>query len=108
MEARNLDIKTAVAGVVDTQHKRVSGESANTCLHAQDLLMIVLIWLGKNWKLQKTPTVRAQKAKSLRKAWAQRMEERNKLQAAKALEKQMKDEIQAEKDVSQGTDLPCD
>ncbi|ORY92104.1 hypothetical protein BCR43DRAFT_445534 [Syncephalastrum racemosum] len=73
-----LDLKEAVAGVVDLQHKRVS---------------------GKSWKLQKTPTVRAQKTKHLRRTWAQRSEERAKQEAVKAREREMKDEIQAEKDV---------
>lgn len=54
---------------------------------------------GKNWKLRKTATGRAQKAKYLRRSWEQRTEERKKKEAVKALEKQMKDEIQAEKDV---------
>ncbi|KAF7720563.1 hypothetical protein EC973_007446 [Apophysomyces ossiformis] len=71
------DVKEAVAGVVDTQNKRVS---------------------GKSWKIQKTPTVRAQKAKSLRRTWEQRSQERKRIQAVKTLEKQMKDEKQAEKD----------
>jgi rRNA-processing protein CGR1 len=56
--------------------------------------------IGKNWKVQKTPTHRAQMSKKLRKTWDQRTEERKKKDAVKALEKQMKDEKQAEKDVS--------
>ncbi|KAG0168245.1 hypothetical protein DFQ28_005213 [Apophysomyces sp. BC1034] len=73
----SLDVKVAIGGLVDTQNKRVS---------------------GKSWKIQKTPTVRAQKAKSLRRTWEKREEERTRLKAVKTLEKQMKDEKQAEKD----------
>ncbi|KAL0073305.1 hypothetical protein F4703DRAFT_1898355 [Phycomyces blakesleeanus] len=73
------DIKTAVGGVVDTVNKRVS---------------------GKAWKIQKTPTIRAQKAKTLRRTWEQRSAERTRDQTVKALERQLKDEKKAEKDVS--------
>ncbi|KAI9020658.1 hypothetical protein CLU79DRAFT_703693 [Phycomyces nitens] len=72
------DIKTAVGGVVETINKRVS---------------------GKNWKIQKTPTIRAQKAKTLRRTWTQRSAERTRDLTVKALERQMKDEKKAEKDV---------
>ncbi|KAI7864172.1 hypothetical protein BDF14DRAFT_1694485, partial [Spinellus fusiger] len=65
-------------GAVETINKRVS---------------------GKAWKIQKTPTVRAQKSKSLRRTWEQRSEERGKQQTVKALERQLKEEKQAEKDV---------
>ncbi|KAL0074224.1 Cgr1 family-domain-containing protein [Phycomyces blakesleeanus] len=71
------DIKTAVGGVVDTVNKRVS---------------------GKAWKIQKTPTIRAQKAKTLRRTWEQRSAERTRDQTVKALERQLKDEKKAEKD----------
>ncbi|KAI9477082.1 hypothetical protein BDB00DRAFT_776043 [Zychaea mexicana] len=74
-----VDPKTAVAGVVDTVNRRVS---------------------GKAWKLQKTATTRSQKAKTLRNSWAKRSAVRTKINQVKALEKQMKDEKQAEKDVS--------
>jgi hypothetical protein len=40
-----------------------------------------------------------QQSKKLRKNWEQRTTERNKLNAAKQLEKQLKGEKQAEKDV---------
>ncbi|KAI8583137.1 hypothetical protein K450DRAFT_224384 [Umbelopsis ramanniana AG] len=76
--ATKLDLKEAVGGKVETITKRVS---------------------GKNWKLQKTPTHRAQMSKKLRKSWEQRSQERTKQETVKALEKQMKDEKQAEKDV---------
>ncbi|KAI8376235.1 uncharacterized protein BYT42DRAFT_497885 [Radiomyces spectabilis] len=77
-ENKPKDVKEAIGGVVDTVNKRVS---------------------GKAWKIQKTPTVRAQKAKTLRRSWEQRTAERTRIQAVKALEKQLKDERQAEKDV---------
>ncbi|KAI9319632.1 hypothetical protein BX666DRAFT_1852810 [Dichotomocladium elegans] len=79
MSTDEKDLKVAVGGVVDTINKRVS---------------------GKAWKLKKTPTSRAQKAKSLRMTWEQRSEERAKLNAVKSLEKQLKDERKAEKDAS--------
>ncbi|KAL1932474.1 hypothetical protein VTP01DRAFT_8152 [Rhizomucor pusillus] len=82
-KASTADPKVAEGGVVDTQNRRVS---------------------GKNWKLRKTATGRAQKAKYLRRSWEQRTEERKKKEAVKALEKQMKDEIQAEKDVQETAD----
>ncbi|KAI8885036.1 hypothetical protein K501DRAFT_180816 [Backusella circina FSU 941] len=81
MGATNKDTKTAdVGGVVDTINKRVS---------------------GKNWKVQKTATGRNQQSKKLRKTWEQRTTERNRLNAAKQLEKNLKAEKQAEKDVRQ-------
>ncbi|KAI9252369.1 hypothetical protein BDA99DRAFT_444041 [Phascolomyces articulosus] len=73
-----VDPKIAVAGEVDKINKRVS---------------------GKSWKLQKTATSRTQKAKTLRNSWAKRTAERTRINQVKALEKQMKDDKQAEKDV---------
>lgn len=63
-------------------------------------LIVLGSHVGKNWKLKKTATVRAQKAKSLRNSWAKRSAERAKLDAVKSLERQMKADKQAEKDVS--------
>ncbi|KAI9361316.1 hypothetical protein BD770DRAFT_317679 [Pilaira anomala] len=71
--------KADVAGVVDTINKRVS---------------------GKNWKIQKSATVRTQMPKSLRKNWEQRTKERSRDASAKTLEKSLKAEKQAVKDVS--------
>ncbi|KAI8329045.1 hypothetical protein BC941DRAFT_363186 [Chlamydoabsidia padenii] len=76
---QEVDIKVPVGGTIDKITKRVS---------------------GKVWKLQKTPTVRTQQPKSLRKSWEKRTQERQRLETVRALEKQMKDEKQAEKDVS--------
>ncbi|KAI7879791.1 hypothetical protein K492DRAFT_130919 [Lichtheimia hyalospora FSU 10163] len=79
MAAEDKDIKLAEGGIVETITNRVS---------------------GKNWKLKKTATVRAQKSKSLRNSWAKRTAERQKLDAVKSLERQLKADKQAEKDVS--------
>ncbi|CDH53755.1 predicted protein [Lichtheimia corymbifera JMRC:FSU:9682] len=77
MAAEDKDIKVAEGGVVETITNRVS---------------------GKNWKLKKTATVRAQKSKSLRNSWAKRSAERAKMDAVKTLERQLKADKQAEKD----------
>ncbi|KAI8066443.1 hypothetical protein BC940DRAFT_302864 [Gongronella butleri] len=53
---------------------------------------------GKAWKVQKTATVRTQQPKALRRSWEKRTQERQKLETVKALQKQLKDERQAEKD----------
>ncbi|ORX58752.1 hypothetical protein DM01DRAFT_1333372 [Hesseltinella vesiculosa] len=53
---------------------------------------------GKAWKIQKTATVRTQQPKSLRRSWEKRSEERQKLNVVKALQKQLQDDKQAEKD----------
>jgi len=76
-EEKKLDLKEAIGGKVENVTKRVS---------------------GKSWKVQKTPTHRAQMSKKLRKTWDQRTEERQKKEAIKTLEKQMKDQKQADKD----------
>lgn len=55
--------------------------------------------LGKNWKIQKTATSRTQQPKQLRKNWDQRSKERARNDATKTLEKQLKADKQAEKDV---------
>ncbi|RUP46655.1 hypothetical protein BC936DRAFT_146675 [Jimgerdemannia flammicorona] len=72
------DIKTAIGGVVDRINNRVS---------------------GKSWKLAKAPTKRAQMPRTLRKSWDQRLDERKKLEMVKTLQKEMKDEKKADKDV---------
>ncbi|CAO3589888.1 unnamed protein product [Absidia cylindrospora] len=74
---QETDTKVPVGGAIEKITKRVS---------------------GKVWKLQKSPTVRTQQPKSLRKSWEKRTQERQRLQTVRALEKQMKDEKQAEKD----------
>ncbi|CAO3647767.1 unnamed protein product [Cunninghamella blakesleeana] len=78
------DSKIPVAGTINKVTKRVS---------------------GKNWKLQKTATVRTQQPKSLRRSWEKRSEERKRIQTVKALEKQLKDEKQAEKDRKRNINL---
>lgn len=103
-EEKKLDMKEAVAGKVETITKRVSGQCfwvrISKCLVLNSKLL--LLKTGKNWKVQKTPTHRAQMSKKLRKTWDQRTEERQKKEAVKKLERQMKDEKQADKDVSGG------
>ncbi|KAI8372504.1 hypothetical protein EDC96DRAFT_50895 [Choanephora cucurbitarum] len=71
--------KANVGGVVDTVNKRVS---------------------GKNWKVQKSATVRNQQPKQLRRSWDQRSKERARNDAVKTLERQLKADKQAAKDVS--------
>ncbi|KAI8084360.1 uncharacterized protein B0P05DRAFT_535225 [Gilbertella persicaria] len=71
--------KADIAGVVDTINKRVS---------------------GKNWKIQKSATVRNQQPKQLRRNWEQRSKERARNDVVKTLERQLKAEKQAAKDVS--------
>ncbi|KAI8986481.1 hypothetical protein BDB01DRAFT_785794 [Pilobolus umbonatus] len=66
-----------IGGNIDTINKRVS---------------------GKNWKVQKNATVRNQQSKKLRKNWEQRTLERNRLDSAKKLERELKASKQAEKD----------
>ncbi|KAJ1723885.1 hypothetical protein LPJ53_001794 [Coemansia erecta] len=53
---------------------------------------------GRTWKDAKKPTNRSMIHKSLRKTYDQRMEEKTKLQATKALENELKQEKKAEKD----------
>ncbi|RUS24753.1 Cgr1 family-domain-containing protein [Jimgerdemannia flammicorona] len=76
------DIKTAIGGVVDRINNRVSA-----------------LIPGKSWKLAKAPTKRAQMPRTLRKSWDQRLDERKKLEMVKTLQKEMKDEKKADKDV---------
>lgn len=92
-----------------SSRRRCSRHTKQTCIRyrtqnygreiSQVRSQVLINDAGKNWKLRKTATGRAQKAKYLRRSWEQRTEERKKKEAVKALEKQMKDEIQAEKDV---------
>ncbi|KAJ1837929.1 hypothetical protein LPJ73_007199 [Coemansia sp. RSA 2703] len=53
---------------------------------------------GRTWKDPKKPAHRSMIHKSLRKTYDQRMEEKTKLQATKALENELKQEKKAEKD----------
>lgn len=55
---------------------------------------------GKNWKVQKSATVRNQQPKQLRRSWDQRSKERARNDAVKTLERQLKADKQAAKDVS--------
>lgn len=59
-----------------------------------------MINIGKNWKIQKSATGRTQQPKQLRKTWDQRSKERARNDAVKTLERELKAEKQAEKDVS--------
>ncbi|KAG1139182.1 hypothetical protein G6F37_009933 [Rhizopus arrhizus] len=78
MSTVNKDsIQTDKAGVVDTINKRVS---------------------GKIWKIQKKAAVRTQQPKQLRRTWDERTKERERDNAMKALEKQLKQEKQDEID----------
>ncbi|EIE80832.1 hypothetical protein RO3G_05537 [Rhizopus delemar RA 99-880] len=79
MSTVNKDsIQADKAGVVDTINKRVS---------------------GKIWKIQKKAAVRTQQPKQLRRTWDERTKERERNNAMKALEKQLKQEKQDEIDV---------
>ncbi|CAO3669949.1 hypothetical protein G6F70_005259 [Rhizopus microsporus] len=76
MPATNIDgTKADIGGFVDTVNKRVS---------------------GKIWKVQKKATVRNQQPKQLRKSWDERTKERERHNAVKALERQLKEEKKAE------------
>ncbi|KAG1053747.1 hypothetical protein G6F46_007649 [Rhizopus delemar] len=78
MSTVNKDsIQADKAGVVDTINKRVS---------------------GKIWKIQKKAAVRTQQPKQLRRTWDERTKERERNNAMKALEKQLKQEKQDEID----------
>lgn len=70
-------------------------------LHRSDQIL-THFELGKNWKIQKNATVRNQQPKQLRKSWEQRTKERERHASAKNLEKQLKADKQAEKDVRKG------
>ncbi|KAG0742648.1 hypothetical protein G6F57_010561 [Rhizopus arrhizus] len=78
MSTVNKDsIQADKAGVVDTINKRIS---------------------GKIWKIQKKAAVRTQQPKQLRRTWDERTKERERNNAMKALEKQLKQEKQDEID----------
>ena len=55
--------------------------------------------IGKTWKHPKTATRRSQQPRSLHKSWNERLRERNEKEALKMLEKELKDEKEAEKKV---------